>query len=64
MNMHGLKVGDRITFRAVTRWSDRSATRVVNGHTLGYGYPTVRFGGYAEFVVRPSEISVVTRKGE
>ena len=51
-----MKVGDRITFRAVTRWSNGKAeTRKVNGFTE-LGWPTVRFGGWGEFVVRPSEV--------
>lgn len=52
--MGDFKIGDRITFRAATRWSDRKATRVVNG--FFNGRPTVRFGGWADFVVRPEEI--------
>jgi len=51
------EVGDRITFRAVTRWSDAAATRKVNG--FYQGMPTVRFGGHPDFVVRPNEIMAV-----
>lgn len=49
-----IKVGDRITFRAVTRWSAAKLTRVVNG--FYFDKPTVRAHGYADFVVRLDEI--------
>jgi hypothetical protein len=62
-NMHGWKVGDRITFRAICRWPTRKVTRVVNGFSAT-DWPTVRYEGTAAFVVRPSEISAVHRKGE
>ena len=49
-----IQIGDRITFRAATRWSDKPATRVVNGFIAGN--PTVRYGGWAQFIVRVDEI--------
>jgi hypothetical protein len=52
-----IEVGDRITFRAVRRWSGSIETRVVNG--FHNGNPTVRLDGIANFVVRRNEISKV-----
>ena len=49
-----LAVGDRIQFRAATRWSDKAVWRKVNGF-IG-DRPTVRFGGWGQFIVRPNEI--------
>lgn len=49
-----IKVGDRITFKAATRWSHRKATRVVNGFYCGR--PTVRYAGCGGFIVHPFEI--------
>jgi len=59
-----LRVGDRIYFRAPTRWADRAVWRVVNGFALRRKtptslvepWPTVRYGGHSEFLVRPHEI--------
>lgn len=48
-----INIGDRITFRSATSWSDKTVTRVVNGFSAGR--PTVRFG-WPEFIVRPEEI--------
>lgn len=50
-------IGDRIKFRATTRWGDKPATRKVNG--FFQGMPTVRFGGCADFIVRPHEIIAI-----
>ena len=50
-------VGDRIKFRACTRWDDKAATRKVNG--FYQGMPTVRYGGCPNFIVRPHEIIAV-----
>ena len=55
--MYDIKLGDRITFKAVTRWGDNKETRVVNGFHAGQ--PTVRYGGWRDFVVRLDEISQV-----
>lgn len=49
-----IKIGDYITFRAATRWSCAKARRKVNGFCLGQ--PTVRYGGWDRFEVRPDEI--------
>lgn len=49
--------GDRITFRAATRWSHATATRIVNG--FYNGWPTVRYGGCPNFIVKHHEISAV-----
>ena len=53
---HDVQIGDRIKFRAITRWGDRPAWRKVNGFYGSTQMPTVRFGGYATFVVRRPEI--------
>ena len=50
-----INIGDRITFRALTRWSNEKATRVVNGFWLNSSNPTVRYG-CGNFVVRLDEI--------
>ena len=50
-----LKIGDRIRFRAVTRWSDKPAVRKVVGFDQ-QGRPLVRFGGWPEFIVEPCEV--------
>ena len=63
-----IEVGDRITFRAVTRHSDKSVSRLVNGFVTKDGtgwigsderWPTVRFEGWDKFIVRPWEITDV-----
>lgn len=53
-----LEIGDRITFCSATRWSTAKVTRKVNGFS-GDGSPTVRYGGWSDFVVRPHEITAV-----
>ena len=53
-----IKLGDRITFKAITRCSDKQATRIVNGFDY-FDRPTVRYGGCGDFVVRLREISQV-----
>ena len=50
-----LQIGDRIRFRAVTRWSDRPAIRVIRGFDR-YNRPLVRFGGWSDFIVERHEI--------
>lgn len=55
---HEIKPGDRITFRAVTRHSDRTATRKVVGID-GFGRPMVRYHGTGCFVVRLHEVTHV-----
>ena len=53
-----IEVGDRIRFRAATRWSDRLVWRQVNG--FDHGRPTVRFG-WPQFIVRLHEITEVEK---
>ena len=55
------EIGDRIKFRAVTRWSNQTLVRVVNGYWSN-GFPTVRAHGCADFVVKPKEILEVIPK--
>ncbi len=52
-----IKVGDRITFRAITRHNSAKATRLVNGFLVEK--PTVRFEGCGNFIVRLHEISEI-----
>lgn len=54
----GIKIGARITFRAVTRHSDRPATRKVLGIDA-FGRPLVRYHGTDCFVVRLHEVIAV-----
>jgi len=59
LHLHEIKsldIGDRIKFRAATRWGDRKVWRKVNGFHGSEDKPTVRFGGWPEFVVRHHEI--------
>lgn len=58
--MTNIEVGDRIKFRAVTRWSSRAVWRKVNG--FYQGRVTVRYGGWAGFVVRGHEILEVEKQ--
>jgi len=52
--MQVVEVGDRIKFRAVTRSDAGAVWRKVNGF---WGrWPTVRYLGWHDFLVRPSEI--------
>ncbi len=57
----GINVGDRIKFRAVTRDGAKAVWRIVNGHWMDTGQPTVRFNGWGNFVVRFIEITEVER---
>lgn len=50
-----IHIGDRIRFRAVTAWSGATVWRKVVGLAWD-GVPLVRYGGWAEFRVRPHEI--------
>jgi hypothetical protein len=62
-----IRIGDRITFRAVARWNTRTVTRIVRGYwsdrTMpAFGrLPTVRFGGFDAFIVRTHEITHIER---
>lgn len=51
-----IKIGDRIKFKAATRWSHEAVWRKVNGLFPATGAVTVRYGGWADFIVRPWEI--------
>jgi len=57
-------IGDRITFRAVTRDGNRKLTRVVNGFWGDTDMPTVRAHGWDNFAVRPGEIIQVHPREE
>ena len=50
-----IKVGTKIEFKACTRWSNKKETRIVNGFTKK-GLPTIRFGGWSDFVLNEKEI--------
>jgi hypothetical protein len=50
-----MKIGDRIRFRAVTRWTDKPAVRQIRGFDH-HDRPLVRFGGWSDFIVERSEI--------
>ncbi len=53
------EMGDKIVFKACTRDSFNKATRIVNG--FYNGMPTVRYAGYSDFVVKPSEIITIIK---
>lgn len=55
MTLDAIKIGDRIKFRAITRWSGAAVWRIVTGIQP----VTVRYGGWGQFVVRPDEIIAV-----
>ena len=52
-----INIGDRIKFRAVTRWSAAAVWRKV----VAVDPVQVRYGGYADFLVEPHEILEVER---
>ena len=54
-----IEVGDSITFKACTRHSNNKVTRKVNGFWGSTDSPTVRYEGWSDFAVRPSEIMEV-----
>lgn len=56
-----LDIGDRIQFRAVTRWCDSKVWRKVNGFWGDDDKPTVRFGGCGNFIVHHHEIVTVEK---
>ena len=55
---YDIEFGNNITFKAITRWSDKQVTRIVSGFDH-LGRPTVHYGGCDDFVVRLREISQV-----
>ena len=54
--MTAIKIGDRITFRAVTRFTGAEVTRKVRGFCYN-GKPTVKYEGYDDFIGDWCEIS-------
>lgn len=50
-----IKIGDRIEFKALTFYKSNKSIRKVNGFNLK-GLPTVRFEGWADFVLTEREI--------
>lgn len=50
-----IKVGTKIEFKAFTIWSSKKEIRIVNGFARN-GLPTVRFGGWNNFVLKEKEI--------
>ena len=57
------RVGDRITFRSITRWSAKATTRVVKAIDPD-GSVAVRYGGWGDFRVLPAEIVAVERRAK
>lgn len=53
MKMSDIKAGDRIKFKAITRWSSRAVWRKVTGVSPCV---QVRYGGWPHFYVRDHEI--------
>lgn len=51
---HKFEIGDTIIFKSPTRNGNIKATRKING-TFN-GLPTVRFNGWADFVIKQNEI--------
>lgn len=49
-----IKVGTKIKFKSCTFWNNAKQVRVVNGFYKNL--PTVRFGGWSDFVVLENEI--------
>lgn len=60
VELGAMRVGDLLTFKAVTLNSYRKATRLINGFTLT-GRPTVRYSGWSNFIVREDEIISIER---
>jgi hypothetical protein len=55
-----MRIGDLLTFKALTRYSFRKATRKITGFDH-YGRPLVRYAGWTNFIVQPEEIISVER---
>ena len=55
-------IGDRIIFKAQTRFSNEKVMRVVNG--FYDGKPTVRYASWPNFIVNPNEISNIIKAGK
>ena len=66
MKIEEIKVGDRIKFKAITRWSSRAVWRKVvsvkrwpampGGWRKGESRVRVRYGGWPDFLVEDREI--------
>lgn len=54
------RIGDRVTFRSIARWSAKAQTRVVKAVEPD-GHVQVRYGGWGDFRVRPDEIVAIKR---
>ena len=54
MNIRGLKVGDRIEFKACTRSDHKKAIRIITG--INDGRVEVRYHGYGNFQLYSHEI--------
>ena len=66
--MKCIDIGDRIKFRAVSRWRKAGTTaplvwRMVNGLRFVYRLPTVRLDGRKDFVVHGYEILAIRKRG-
>lgn len=61
-----IEIGDRIVFKAATRWNCGTVTRMVVGfYDFEEKIPTVRYGGWGDFAVALHEIKkVIKRKKE
>jgi hypothetical protein len=55
---HDIKVGDEITFKAITMYGSRKATRKVKAIDSS-GRPRVRYDGWDDFQVRWNEIKAI-----
>lgn len=55
MTKRKMQIGDLLTFKAATRYSFAKATRKIKGFDH-LGRPLVKYAGWSEFIVRPSEI--------
>lgn len=51
-----IEIGDRIKFKAATRWNCSPVWRKVTGFWMSGPLPTVRYGGWPDFAVRLDEI--------
>lgn len=62
MKRADINQGDRITFKAATRYSFQKATRVVKGFDH-LGRPLVQYNGYTDFIVCwPEVIKILPAK--
>ncbi len=59
--MEAIQIGDSIKFKAATRNSCKAVWRKVNGFYGNTSMPTVRFEGWASFVVKMHEIIEVDK---